>query len=159
MHCTAPAHPDVDLRLDRWNRIDLPVLRELAKAAESDTGTALLDTITERLDVPLRDVMKSFDTLRRTDFVDARFTHDNGGEYFSIQLSEKGLRATELWPTTETGLNRMITALEAIAADSDEDHDTRGRAKQILDSLKGAGREIGIVLVTAMLTGRIPGPS
>jgi hypothetical protein len=145
------------LRLDRWNRVDLPVLRELAKAAESDTDTALVDEIAERLQIRPRDVMRSYDTLKHTGFVDATFTHDAGGEFFGIQLSERALRATELWPTPDSALDRMIAAIEAIAANTGEDADTRTRAQKLLESLRGAGREIGISVVTAALTGQIPG--
>ncbi|KRF34205.1 hypothetical protein [Nocardioides sp. Soil805] len=148
---------DTDLRLDRWNRVDLPVLRELARGAESDADVALVDDIAARLNLRPRDVIKSYDVLQRTGFVTATFTYDSGGEFFGIRLSERGLRETELWPTPDSALDRMIAALQAIADNTREDEDTRTRAQKVLESLRGAGREIGISVVTAALTGQIPG--
>ncbi|CUR59652.1 hypothetical protein NOCA1190018 [metagenome] len=101
--------------------------------------------------------MHSYDILSNTGLVGAHFTHDSGGEYFGIKLSERALRETELWPTAESGLDRMIRALEAIAENTREDEDTRTRARRLLESLRGAGREVGISVVTAALTGQIPG--
>lgn len=148
---------ETDLRLDRWNRIDLPVLRELAIAAERDDDTALVDDIAERLHVRPRDVMKAYEALRRTGFVEAHFTHDSGGEYFGIKLSERALQVTELWPTPDAALDRMISALQAIADNTSEDIDTRSKARKLLESLRGAGRDVGISVVTAAITGQIPG--
>jgi hypothetical protein len=88
---------------ERWSRIDMPVLLELARGTESDEGVARIDDIARRHGLRTRDVLTSFDTLKRTGFVDARLDPDSGGEYSFIRLSDKGLQTTGLWPTPETG--------------------------------------------------------
>jgi len=142
---------------DRWDRIDMPVLRELSRAAETDDGVLLVDEAADKLGLRYRDVRGSVDILKRTGFIDVHFSHDSGGEYSFIRLSEKALRATGLWPTPESALDRMIAALEAIAANTDEDEDNRGRARKILDGVGGAGRQVGISVMAAAISGQIPG--
>lgn len=51
----------------------------------------------------------------------------------------------------------MIAALEAIAENTDVDDDTRGRARKILEGVTGAGRQIGISVAAAVITGQLPG--
>jgi hypothetical protein len=103
-----------------------------------------------------RDVLTSFDTLKRTGFVDAQLHPDNGGEYSFIRLSEKGLHATGLWPTPETALDRMIAALDTIAANS-SDEDTRTKAQKFAAWLRASGTTVGISVASTVLTGQIPG--
>lgn len=70
--------------------------------------------------------------------------------------TEKGRRAVGLWPTA---LDRIVAQLEAIANDAQEDDDTRSRARRILDGFTGAGREIGLAVAAAVLTGQVTGTS
>jgi len=146
-----------DLDSNQWTDQDGPLLAAFARASRSDDGRLLLEDATRDLGVRVRDVMASFDTLKRTGFLDAHFSHDNSGEFSHIRLTERGLRQTRLWPTPETALDRMIAALEAIADNTDEDEDTRTRARKILDGLGGAGRQIGISVAAAAIGGQIPG--
>lgn len=141
---------------ERWNRIDMPVLLELARAAESDEGVAGIDDIARRNGLRTRDVLTSFDTLKRTGFVDAQLDPDDGGEYSFIQLSEKGLYATGLWPTPDTALDRMITALDVIAENTN-DEDTRTKAQKFAAWLRASGTTVGLSVASSVLTGRIPG--
>jgi DNA-binding MarR family transcriptional regulator len=141
---------------ERWSRIDLPVLLELARAAESDEGVARIDDIARRHGLRSRDVLTSFDTLKRTGFVDARLDPDSGGEYSFIRLSEKGLQTTGLWPTPETALYRMIAALDTIAENSN-DEDTRTKAQKFAAWLRASGTTVGLSVASTVLTGQIPG--
>lgn len=141
---------------DRWSRIDMPVLLELARAAESDEGVARIDYIARRHGLRTRDVLRSFDTLKRTGFVDAQLDPDSGGEYSFIRLSEKGLHTTGLWPTPETALDRMIAALDTIAENSN-DEDTRTKAQKFSAWLRASGTTVGLSVASTVLTGQIPG--
>lgn len=141
---------------DRWSRIDMPVLRELAGAAESDEGVARVDDIARHHGLRTRDVLTSFDTLKRTGFVDAQLDPDSGGQYSFIRLSEKGLRTTGLWPTPETALDRMIAALDTIAENSN-DEDTRTKAQKFAAWLRAGGTTVGLSVASTVLTGQIPG--
>jgi hypothetical protein len=69
---------------------------------------------------------------------------------------ERALLAVGVWPSPESGLDRMIAALEAIANNIKEDEDTRGRARKALDALTGARKHIGLAMATAYATGQIP---
>ena len=71
-------------------------------------------------------------------------------------VSGEALRQVGMWPTAETAFDRMITALQAIAVNT-EDDDTRTRARKILDGLTCAGKSIGLSVATAAITGQIPG--
>lgn len=156
LHRDGPDADPPDVLVDRWDRIDLPVLRELARAAESDDGVLLMDDVTRRLELRHRDVARSVDNLRRTKFVDARFGHDNGGEYSFIRLSERGFEATGLWPTPETALERMIAALDTIADDGSAAEDDRKQASGFARWLKSTSTSIGIGVITAAINGQMP---
>lgn len=51
----------------------------------------------------------------------------------------------------------MIAALEAIAESTDEDEDTRTRARRVLDGMLAGGKTIGLGVATAAITGQLPG--
>lgn len=96
-----------DVLPDRWHSQDGPVLLALARAAENEGRLLIDDVIRQAPNLAYRDVTNAVDTLKRTGYLDdARFTHDDGGEYTFIKLSERGLREVGLWPTPQTALDR-----------------------------------------------------
>ncbi|MCW2792874.1 MAG: hypothetical protein JWO76_1972 [Nocardioides sp.] len=145
---------------DSWASQDLPFLVELEAQLQlsprtpisaRDVGNALSWT-----DI---DLIRSLHNLRRGGYIrdQGRPRRAGAGPLITpLDVTEKALYAVGRWPTPETALNRMITALEAIAENTD-DEDTRTRARKVLNGLTGAGRAIGISVAAAAITGQIPG--
>ena len=70
-------------------------------------------------------------------------------------ISERALRETRAWPTPESALDRMIDALEVIAASAEHDEDTRSWARKSIDVMRRASGQIGISVASAVITGQI----
>jgi hypothetical protein len=139
---------------DVWAARDLPVLREIVRKLESKPvgGLADIGEIAQKLDLSWEDVRRAAMNLDRAGFV----TVGGFAELpiaFVSDFSGQALERVGMWPTPETALDRMIAALQQIADNTDEDPDTRSRARKILDNLGGAGKQIGISVATAVITG------
>jgi hypothetical protein len=79
-----------------------------------------------------------------------------GGGGFVSRVSGDARRLVGSWPTPETALDRMIEALEAIAANIATDEDTRSRARKLLDGFQSAGRDVASAAARAAITSHIP---
>jgi hypothetical protein len=141
---------------DTWHRRDLPVLREVVRRLDEHPYRYVPDAaVAETTGIPVDDVRRSAITLERAGLV--KLIKDFSDELeFQEFRGTRPLLLTGAWPTPETALDRMIAALEAIAEHTD-DEDTRTRARKVLDGLSGAGKQIGISVAAAALTGQIPG--
>lgn len=150
---------DSDLLPDRWHDRDFPVLRALTARFEAGSRPLRAPEIAEELGLDVDAVRMSIKRLGDAGYL-VRPTNGPrlgslAGEFVN-DITPDALTATGVWPTPESALDRMIAALEAIAANTD-DEDTRGRARKILDGLTGAGKSIGISVAAAAITGQIPG--
>lgn len=144
---------------DQWFQRDLVVLRDLVEHFESGGDIIRASEVAARVDLDEAAVRRSIKRL--TDEGCLRIpgnmprTGDLAGEIV-IDITPQALRLTGVWPTPESALDRMITTLEEIAANTD-DEDTRTRAQKVLAGLTGAGKSIGVAVATAVVTGHVPG--
>ncbi len=136
---------------------DLPVLREAARVLDSEAGMYGLrfSQLVDATGMQAAQVELALRTLEEDGLLKVRWAHPREATRIS-GLTRAARELVGLWPTPESALDRMIAALEAIADNTDDD-DTRGRARKILDNLAGAGRQIGISVAAAAITGQIPG--
>lgn len=145
---------------DTWHDRDLPVLTAVV-ALISETGQPCRKPqIIERTGLNDDQVTAALRNLFRSGHLRAPNNMGQGAQAAEIGIvidfDASALQITGMWPTPETALDRMIVALEEIAQNTD-DEDSRTRAKKILDGLAGAGRQIGISVAAAALTGQVPG--
>jgi hypothetical protein len=141
---------------DTWNNRDYPVLREAARGAERNApeiGPDLHD-IAEATGLSIEAVDTAARALEGAGLIQLGWSMGIGNATVE-EISPEARRLVGLWPTPETALDRMVAALEAIAANTD-DEDTRTRAWKALDAISGAGRSIGIAVASAAITGQIP---
>lgn len=142
---------------DAWVSRDLPVLREAARIVDADANFAgaRFHEVAEATGLHVDDVLLAARALESAGLVELRLVMPAKAGRF-VRISAEARRDVGLWPSPETGLDRMIAALEAIAENTDDD-DTRTRARKILDALTGAGKTIGLSVAAAAITGQIPG--
>jgi hypothetical protein len=138
---------------DTWHSRDLPVLRELARICDERPGGASSHDLSRATDLGIDQVGNALRALESGGYVTVTWVRQGIGR--ATGVSAEARRLVGLWPTPETALERMVAALEAIA-DNADDEDTRTRARKILEGLTGAGRQIGIGVATAVVTGQIP---
>ncbi|RZU16427.1 hypothetical protein EV645_3992 [Kribbella rubisoli] len=138
---------------DTWNSRDLPFLIEIAQRLEANPHGPIWGHEAAAA-VGLSEQQHQAATAR---LISAGYIEVQHLDQFEdiTGISESAARAVGLWPTPETGLERMIAALEAIAANASDD-DTRSRARKILEGFGGAGKQIAIATATAVVTGQIP---
>jgi hypothetical protein len=145
---------------DTWHNRDLPVLRAIVRAFQDDpTGHVRSGALATELGMEPDDVTRALANLLRGGFVVPPGNAGRQAAEFGIiiDITDRALYATGSWPTPDTALDRIVATLQAIADNTDADEDTRSRARKILDSLTGAGKQIGISVATAAITGQIPG--
>lgn len=157
------ASPAAVQRLDdTWACRDLPVLVEVAGIADK-LDTVQPSRVAAATGLDDHDVLAAIQAL-----VHAGYLHENrsklglngSGDIYVVMPgwlipSERGRRAVGLWPSEETALDRMVEKLRAIAEDAEADEETRSRARRILDNILAGGREIGLAVASAMITGQV----
>lgn len=143
--------------VETYSTRDLPVLREAARVLDSEAGMYGLrfSQLVEATGLPATQVELALRALAEDGLLEVRWAHPREASRIA-GLTSAARERVGLWPTPASALERMIAALEAIAQNTD-DEDTRTRARKILDGLAGAGRQIGISVAAAALTGQIPG--
>lgn len=147
---------------DTWNSRDLPVLVAISSLSDELEGVDP-DGVAVSLGLSSGEVLAAIQAL-----VHGGLLHEDpskvglnaGGEIFYTMPgwlipSAEGRRAVGLWPSEETALDRMVEQLKAIANDTGADETTRSRAKRILDTLLDGGRDLGIAVAAAVITGQI----
>ncbi|MDX6307187.1 MAG: hypothetical protein QOI06_233 [Nocardioidaceae bacterium] len=142
---------------DTFESRDLPVLRAVVTGVDRDTefSGVSLQQLVDATGLPQEDVISAVRALTGDHLIE-QLPHSWGESI--RRISNVSGRARELagsWPTPETALDRMIQALEMIAANTDEDQDTRTRAQRIRDLIGNASGTIGIALATAALGGQL----
>lgn len=139
-----------ELLNDRWYSRDFPILLAAAKAA--DSGEELLvDPLCEQLNVRYRDVLAAMDALRDSGyFVNIHFSHDMGGTFSHIRLTEKARRAVGLWPNGDTAAEALLDALRQ-AEDLAEDPDDRSALRKAAGQLGSVSRSVIADLTTAYI--------
>jgi DNA-binding MarR family transcriptional regulator len=143
---------------DTWSRRDLPVLREAARGVDDNPPPVgiRIQEIAEHSNLTVDDVYKATKALEAAGLIEVRWVHPATAGRI-VQVSAHARQLVGQWPSEETGLQRMIAALQAIAENTQEDEDTRTRAKKALDAITGTGKKIGLAMAIAYATGQIPG--
>lgn len=139
---------------DIWTTRDLPVLRAYVELENADDDISNAnDDVAAELGMTLDELDRSLSKLDQAEYIHTRATF--GGVYVT-GVTERRLREVGAWPSEQTALDRMLEALESIAEHTD-DEDTRTRARKIIEGLSGAGRQLGLSVAAAVVTGQMPG--
>jgi hypothetical protein len=139
---------------DVWYSRELPVLREAVRGINAGLNGVPVRTIAEATGLNADDVVLSLHALEAVGLVEMRWVMPAAhGRVWRV--SGDAQRATGAWPTPEAALDRMIAALDAIAASTD-DEDTRTRVAKIKDALLAGGKQIGLAVATTVITGVVP---
>lgn len=142
---------------DTWNSREMPVLTFAAKYLEETTGPVgpTLRDIADGTGMDIPTVTKSVNALASAGLIEVQALQGYGSSRVD-DISPQARQLVGLWPTPESALDRMIAALEAIAANTANDEDTRSLARRMADWLSTTGTQVGIGLATAALTGYLP---
>lgn len=124
---------------------DMAVLQAVVTLDEASRRILEPDQIASHLGWSIEDVQQSLLHLAsgQPPYADFRVSLTSGAarEVLSVTSpTERALRATNVWTSAETALNRIADALEAMIAQASTD-DERTRLQRTLDWLRGGGRD------------------
>jgi hypothetical protein len=139
---------------DTWESRELPVLRTVVQIWDTEQMPLAIGQIKSALPtLEPRDVERALSALLDEGIIEGQRWGD-GTVNHKIR-PRRGARALAgSWPTAETGVERLITALENIAENTD-DEEERTRIQQFAHFLSSSGKQVGLSVVTAVLTGQV----
>jgi hypothetical protein len=140
---------------DTWHSRDLPVLRAAVEYIDREGVDAPVHHLIERTGLEEDEVLRAIRALASGGLLTAAAIKTWGPDLIDgvRAVSRQAYELAGAWPTPESATDRMIAALEQIAANGTEEEKTR--ARKVLDAFTGAGQQIAVGVATAMITGQI----
>jgi len=142
---------------DTWFSRDMPVL-EGAVALLEDSRPPVSDSdIAARTGIDRRDVMKALEALEE-DFLEVGWD-DRGNLRVSgavASCTSAARRATGKWPSAESLAERAIAVVDERIANATDDGE-RSRWVKLRDGLAGAGRDLVVDVMGAVVNRQITG--
>jgi hypothetical protein len=140
----------VDKLDDVWTSRDYPMLLELARRFENGTRYEMSPQLAKDLDQPQDEVIRSLTALRRRGLINTKEL-TSAGPVAVTDINGAAYLITGLHPDGDDALSGLISALRQ-AADESGDEDERGRLRKAADALAGVGRDLGVGLMTAVIS-------
>lgn len=135
---------------DRWATRDYPVLEWIVAQFDTPAPDVQDATVAAALDLSDVDAAAAVRNLEIGGFlVGVTWTFGDG---FAVGgITERALRETGVWPSSETVADQLLWFLEQ-KVDQAPDAETRSRWARIRDGFAGAGRDFTVEVVAAMAT-------
>lgn len=138
---------------DVWTTRDYPVLREVTRLIDGGWVHPGSDMITEATGLGADEVELAARALSRRGLVQLAAGF---GPVAFAEVHGSAYLITGLHPDTDDALSALVQMLRD-AADQETDEDERGRLRRAADGLAGVSRGVMTGVITAWLTGQIPG--
>ncbi|MFD0837850.1 hypothetical protein [Williamsia serinedens] len=128
---------------DTWNDRDLPVLRAAVEIFDKTGSMAQPHELADFCGFDLTTVVRAVRALGREPYFDV-VTDYGGGVSIASPPTGHALRVAGQWPSPESQLGRIITALDIAADDDKHPEAERTRFRQVAAVLGGAASQIAI---------------
>ncbi|GAA1072942.1 MULTISPECIES: hypothetical protein [Tsukamurella] len=128
---------------DTWNTRDLPVLRAAVEFYDEHGHSPMANELAQLTGFEEKDVQRALRALALEPFFDD-VMYVASGDVIVGAPTGNALRVVGQWPTPEAQLDRLIAAIEAVAADEAQPEEERSKARQLGMSLKGALYQVAI---------------
>jgi hypothetical protein len=135
-----------------WASRDLPVLIEVTRCKDEGQGLIEGRAVADALGMDLKDVHRAMTALGRRGLVAGQGTSATTGLEWVTEVSGSAYLVTDLHPDGDDALSRLIDGLRQ-AAEMTSDEDERGRLRRAADALGGIARDVGVGVLTAVITG------
>jgi hypothetical protein len=140
---------------DRWATRDYPVLEWIVAQFDSGDPDVQNATVSAALDLSDEDAAAAVRNLERGGYLTA--INWFFGDSFAVgDITERALRETGAWPSSETVADQLMWFLEQKVQQT-QDPEARGRWTRIRDGFAGAGRDFAVEIAAAMATRTIGG--
>lgn len=136
---------------------DIAVLQEIARLEESGAIPVRLHDVAKAVDVDFNAVTRCVYRLKRMGMLTGQDCSDQSSTvptYDMLVLTEAGILRAGVWPSPETLVQQIASALEAEAA-SASDEPTRSKLRAAARALAGVGKEIAAATAAGVLSGQV----
>lgn len=128
---------------DTWTERDLPVLRAAVEIYEETGGPVQTNQLMRACGFDVETVQRAVRALGREPYFDVD-EDTSGAVSIAGPPTGQALRVAGQWPSPETQLERLISALQAVADDDSRPQEERSRFRQVALLLGGAASQIAI---------------
>lgn len=125
---------------DTWHSRDLPVLRAIVRLCDPSPHVTTPDSVAELTGLSIDDVDRAINALMSDGYFSASIRGDGRASLIN-GVSGEARRATGAWPSGEVVADRLLSLLEELSEDS-EDELVRTRAGKAAKALGGLGRDV-----------------
>jgi len=143
---------------DTWLTRDLVVLRAVAERLEADGNPVVSHQLAEELGLTYQQLEAALVALEG-EYLLIKWSGALGGRRGTgivTGMTPAARRATGLWPTPESLAESLVEEIGK-ALESTDDPDTRSRLVRIRDAVAGAGRDLVVDVLGAVLSRGITG--
>jgi DNA-binding PadR family transcriptional regulator len=135
-----------------WTKVEAPILEAIAdfKPRLGKPGAFSID-IAEATGLEYGAITTALDRLEAAHYVTgSRLVKGAEVEYVSLHLTERGLRASGVWPSDDPFEDLVRVLNDQINREPDQER--AGRLRRLLSAVMDAGRDIGVGVLTEFAT-------
>jgi DNA-binding MarR family transcriptional regulator len=139
-----------------WTRVEAPILAAIAdfKPRVGKPGMWSTD-IPDETGLEYGEITTALRRLEAAGYVTGqRLTKGADVTFVGLQLTEKGLRASGVWPSDDPFEDLVRVLEEHIAKEPDEEK--VGRLRRLLSAVRDVGRDLGVGVLTEVFTRQLP---
>jgi predicted transcriptional regulator len=131
---------------DTWANRDLPVLKAIVKIFELDGAPISVTAICHQARLDKDTVQRAIQALYAEPYLqrEGRMTAANGGVVYAGAPTGDALRAVGNWPTPESLIDRLASALEKAGDDNDRPTEERSKLRNLALGMRGFGYQVAI---------------
>lgn len=141
---------------DTWTTREYPLLLEAARRLNDGETNLYVDQLATQIGMDPDQAQMAVAGLADDGYVVGVTVEEINGPVVITSITPKARREVGLWPSTEVGVDRLVQALDALI-DQAKDPDERTRWQKLRGHVTENSAQIGWSLVTAILTGQLPG--
>lgn len=141
---------------DRWAERDFPLLLAAARHLDAGAHVIQISTLTGELDIELSDALRSARALLGT-YLTGKTVDSMAGPRDAIitDLTERGRRATGLWPSGESA-DALVEALRQ-AEEATDDLEEKNNLRRAAGAVMGVGRDVMTDVIAAVISKQMGG--
>lgn len=139
---------------DVWASRDYPVLREMTRRIDGGEDMPTIEDVAESVGLHADEVTRSAKALARRGLVTVQ--ESMSGPWGFDDVAGAAYLMTGLHPDTDDALSSLVQLLRD-AAEQERDEEERSRLRRAADAIGGVSRGVMQGVLTAYLTGQIPG--
>jgi hypothetical protein len=137
---------------ETWERVALPLLRQIADAEQQHLPGLDMDAVARELGLPAHEVKAELDRLIEAGFVADKVAKHLGGSVHlaSPRLSEKGARAVGMWPSNDP-YDALLALLDRRLLDDSLGDEERTKLQRVRATLTDVGKSTVAGVLAALV--------